>query len=62
MKKSVFDLGKLAHQLKKKGKLKQAEKTFQELLNLEPYNTYALVGLGDLKRISKQFSEAIGFY
>ena len=62
MKKRVLELGKLANQLKRKGKLKQAEETYRELLNLDPYNTYALVGLGDLKRRSGRFEDAIGFY
>ena len=53
MKKRLLDLGKLAHQLKKRGKLKEAEETYNELLNLDRYNTYALVGIGDLKAKSQ---------
>ena len=62
MKKRVTELGKLAHQFKREGKLKQAEETYRELMNLDRYNTYALVGLGDLKRRAKRFEAAIGFY
>ena len=61
MKKRLLDLGKLAHQLKKRGKLKEAEETYNELLNLDRYNTYALVGIGDLKRRARAFDAAIAF-
>ena len=49
------ELGKTAFRLKKEGKFREAESKFTEVLNRDPNNTYALVGIGDLKRVKRDF-------
>ncbi|MBU1902606.1 MAG: tetratricopeptide repeat protein [Proteobacteria bacterium] len=61
-KRSAVELGRIAHELKKKGWFKDAEEKYYELLAMDSKNVYAMVGLGDLKRLKKHFAEAADYY
>ena len=64
-----LDVGGLLVNLSKQGNrhlrecaLAQAEKTFQEILELEPGNSYALVGLAQVAKRQGELAKAIDFY
>ena len=52
------ELSKAGYQLLKSGNLAEAEQRFQAILNTDPTNHYALVGLGDVSRRQGRFSDA----
>ncbi|TVQ27052.1 MAG: tetratricopeptide repeat protein [Spirochaetaceae bacterium] len=58
----LAELSKTGYQFLKENLIDQALSCFQEILNEEPDNNYALVGMGDCLRRQKQFSEAVGYY
>ena len=58
----LIALSKLAHRKKKEGRYKEAEENFRLALKIDENNVYILVGLGDLKRLNKEFKEAIHYY
>ncbi len=58
----LIKLGKAAFSLKKQGKFREAEEKYLDLLKKDPDNTYALVGIGDIKRVKKDFQEAVRYY
>ncbi len=62
MKRNVVSLGKIAHKLRREGKLREAEETYIQMLRIDSDNVYALVGLGDLKRGARCFEEAADYY
>jgi len=62
MKRNVVSLGKIAHKLKREGRLQEAEETYIQMLRIDSDNVYALVGLGDLKRGARRFEEAADYY
>ena len=58
----ALDPGKHARRLMKEKKYSEAEKKYQEALELDPYDIFPLVGLGDLKRKQKRFDQAVSLY
>ena len=58
----VTELSKKGYNYLKEGVLIEAQSAFEELLELEPKNNYALVGLGDVCRKRGGFEKATGFY
>jgi tetratricopeptide (TPR) repeat protein len=58
----ISELSKKGYQLLKEGLLVRAESSFAEILDLDPANNYALVGMGDTLRKSRHFQDAIKFY
>ncbi len=60
--KKVTNLCRLAHVLRKEGDLRGAEEKYSLVLEMDPGNVYALVGMGDLRRREKQFEEAVQYY
>ena len=59
---NAIDLSKKGNQLLRKGDYKAAEKVLFEAYELDPTNSYILVGLGDLYREQKKFDKAINYY
>ena len=62
MKRNVVSLGKIAHKLKREGRIREAEETYIQMLCIDSNSVYALVGLGDLKRGVRRFEEASDYY
>ena len=62
MERNVVNLGKTAHKLKREGKLREAEEIYMRVLRMDSDSVYALVGLGDLKRIARHFEDAVKYY
>jgi len=58
----VTELSKKGYNYLKEGVLEEAQGAFEELLELEPKNNYALVGLGDVCRKRGEFEKATGYY
>lgn len=58
----VTELSKKGYNYLKEGVLDEAQAAFLELLELEPKNNYALVGLGDVARKRGDFEKATGYY
>jgi len=58
----ISELSKKGYQLLKEGLLERAETCFSEILDLDPSNNYALVGIGDTLRKSRHFQDAISYY
>ncbi len=58
----ISELSKEGYQALKENNLNTAEQYFNQILELEENNNYALVGLGDTKRKQNQFKDAIGYY
>jgi tetratricopeptide (TPR) repeat protein len=46
----------------KERQLKAAEECFTKILEIEPHNNYALVGMGDASRKKSDFAAAIKYY
>jgi len=60
--KQISELSKKGYQLIKENDFDGAKNAFQEILNIEDNNNYALVGLGDTARKQNNFNEAIKYY
>jgi len=58
----ISELSKMGYQYLKEGETEKAKGQFNEILQLEENNNYALVGLGDAERKSNNFDAAIFFY
>jgi len=58
----ITELSKKGYNYLKEGVLGEAQAAFMELLELEPKNNYALVGLGDVSRKRGEFEKATGYY
>jgi len=58
----ISELSKKGYQLLKEGLLDRAETCFSDILDLDPSNNYALVGMGDTLRKSRHFKDAIKYY
>ncbi len=58
----LAELSQKAYQLLKEDYVTEAEDLFKEMLALESYNNYALVGLGDAARKRKAFREGVEYY
>lgn len=61
-KKDVLRLSKLGRSYLRKHLYSEAEAVFREALELDPQNSYILVGLGDTTREMKKYEESIAFY
>ena len=55
-------LSKQGYRLIKEGLTNRAIDIFENIINLQPDNSYALVGLGDALRKEKRFNEAMKYY
>lgn len=60
--KKAVDLSRQGSEFLKKRRWRDAEIAFMEALEIDPENSYVLVGLGDLHRETRKFHKAIGFY
>ncbi|MGI5066061.1 tetratricopeptide repeat protein [Treponema putidum] len=58
----ISELSKQAYSLLKGNSIKEAINVFKKILELDPANNYALVGLGDAERKNNKFNDAIKFY
>ena len=58
----ISDLSKKGYQLIKENDIQGAKKAFNEILEIEENNNYALVGLGDTERKLNRFNDAISYY
>ena len=58
----ISELLKQAYSLLKGNSITEAINVFKKILELDPTNNYALVGLGDAERKNNKFNEAIKFY
>ena len=61
-KKDVLRLSKLGRSYLRKHLYSEAEAVFREALELDPQNSYILVGLGDTTREMKKYEESISYY
>ncbi len=59
---SISILSKEGYRELKRGHLAEAEEKFLQILEREPRNSYALVGMGDTLRKKKQYRKAIPYY
>ena len=58
----ISELSKQAYSLLKGNSITEAINVLKKILELDPTNNYALVGLGDAERKNNKFNEAIQFY
>ncbi|MCF7942885.1 MAG: tetratricopeptide repeat protein [Spirochaetia bacterium] len=58
----VTQLSKRAYHMLKENLVEEAEKLFQQILQAYPKNNYALVGLGDINRKKRRYSQAVKQY
>lgn len=58
----LANLSQQGYQLLKEGLHDQARERFNTILSIDPDNSYALVGMGDLERKLRRFREAITHY
>lgn len=58
----LTELSKKGYQLLKENDIEGAKKLFNDILEIEENNNYALVGLGDTARKENDFHTAISFY
>jgi tetratricopeptide (TPR) repeat protein len=58
----IKNIAKEAYRFIDNRKFKEAKEKFLELLNIEPSNTYGLVGMGDLLYKTHNYEEAIIYY
>lgn len=58
----ITELSQRGYQLLKENLLDEAERCFRAILESEPYNNYALVGMGDSARKRRDFRNAVRFY
>lgn len=56
------ELSRRAYQLLREDMTDQAREEFEKILQEDPQNNYALVGLGDLERQQKNYPRAIEYY
>ena len=59
---NIAELSKKGYQCIKENRIPEAEDYFTRILDIDPRNTYALVGLGDASRKKSDFRTAIEFY
>lgn len=58
----IAELSQQGYQFLRENLLSEAEARFTAILERDPENNYALVGLGDTARKRRQFEKAIGYY
>lgn len=58
----ISELSKQGYQLLKESLIDRAIESFEQILEMQPDNNYALVGLGDASRKRRQFTEATHYY
>lgn len=58
----ITEISKRGYQLIKENEFEDAKKAFEEILQIEDNNNYALVGLGDTERKQNHFDKAIYYY
>ncbi|MBQ9630153.1 MAG: tetratricopeptide repeat protein [Treponema sp.] len=58
----IAELSKEGYQLLKNNKIDEAKSVFQQILEIESQNNYALVGLGDSERKQNNYNKAIEYY
>ncbi|MCK5268290.1 MAG: tetratricopeptide repeat protein [Spirochaetes bacterium] len=58
----ITEISKTGYAFLKKGNLTNALETFQKGYELDPKNSYILIGLGDTIRKSKNFTKSIEYY
>ncbi len=58
----ISELSKRGYQLLKEGLTERAVSCFNEILNIDDNNNYALVGLGDTYRKDRKYRDAIHYY
>ncbi|MDT8298235.1 MAG: tetratricopeptide repeat protein [Spirochaetaceae bacterium] len=58
----ISELSKQGYQLLKEGLIERAIANFKVILEIQPDNNYALVGMGDAYRKDRRPDEAAGFY
>ena len=58
----ISQLSRQGYHLLKEGSKARAAENFKRILEMEPENQYALVGLGDVYRKDRRFSEARDYY
>lgn len=59
---SIPELSKRGYKLLKENYVEAAEECFLKIVEVDEFNNYALVGLGDAARKRKSYKEAIGYY
>ncbi len=62
LKREISELSKSGYQLLKDDNIVDAEVTFNKILEKDPQNNYAFVGLGDAARKRKSYKTAIDYY
>lgn len=58
----IAELSKQAYSLLKADNIAEAANIFNKILELDPKNNYALVGLGDAERKNNNFDKSMAFY
>lgn len=58
----ISQLSKHGYQLLKVNLIHEAEKIFLQIIEQEPHNNYALVGLGDISRKKRDYLKAVSYY
>ena len=58
----ISELSKQGYQLLRENRLEEALDCFKKILDIEGYNNYALVGMGDTARKQGAFRDAVSFY
>jgi len=58
----IAELSKQGYQLLKESLTERAAELFRRILEIEPENNYALVGLGDAYRKERRYHEAMDYY
>lgn len=58
----ISELSKKGYQFIKENDIDAAQKAFNDILEIEDNNNYALVGLGDIERKLNKFNDAISYY
>ncbi|MBI9102110.1 MAG: tetratricopeptide repeat protein [Spirochaetales bacterium] len=59
---AISELSKRGYQLLKENRTEEAEACFSKILEEQPENNYALVGMGDTERKRHRYKSAINFY
>ncbi len=58
----ISELSKKGYQYIKENDIEAAQKAFNDILEIEENNNYALVGLGDIERKLNKFNDAVSYY
>src|SRR5690554_3563754 len=58
----VTEISRQGYQHMKENRVSEAIQCFRSILDVDPYNNYALVGIGDAYRKRKRFQESIQYY